>query len=164
MFKKILMFMGFLCLSFGLLFGASATANVTITGTVQGLLSLESSGNLVIDLDPSVDAEQSSNTITTTERSNNKTGYDISIGSSNGWVLSDGAATPEEIPYYFTYDGTKNTNPSGAIDVVDTTEKTTGQGIDRDLTIHVDLDPTVTLVSSGVGSYTDTITFTITTK
>lgn len=149
---KKLVVMIFILATFSV-FGATST--LAIQGNVSGVLSITSPPSLVLDIDPLVNTSQDSQEITITERSNNKTGYEVTISTENDFNLVQGS---DSIPYDFVYGGVSYTTPTGSVLVTDSSEKTIGLGTERIFKIEVLTDFPVS------GTYTDNLTFTIMNK
>lgn len=137
----------------GLLAGAT-TATVNLKGTVPGLAEISFTPTIdVSTLDFSYDVTVTDLELgAITERTNNKTGYTVTLNSANNFTFVN-TGFGESFPYTLKYnDVSVDTNDST---VTDSNEKTTGTGIDKGLSISY----TPTFVSDG--DYEDTLTLTL---
>ncbi len=144
-------------------FGLSAnSATITITGNVQGVLDISlDTSTLLLEIDPLSTAIQESTTAVVTEKSNQKAGYEVSILSDNDWKLVDNT---DEIDYYIEYDGTVYETPVNGMVLVDSTDKTTGTGVNKNFKVLTQITSLEDIMYVVSNDYEDVLTFTITAK
>ena len=142
---------------------AALSGNITISGTVGN------NTRIVVepmapynDLD--IDGgETDTKVATVTERCNKKGGYTVTLRSENATAsqafLKGTGSNEDVVNYSMTYGGIAVTLASGVGTVTDTTARTTGQGVAKDLNVTI-----------GTGgwydedTYSDTLTLTIAAK
>ena len=119
-------------------------------------------------LDLSIDQTTDLKVATVNEKSNKQNGYTVSIHSAGAVSQGGGRlaklvgslATPESLTYNMKYDGAAVTLVGGAATVTDASEKTRGNGAEKELTITY-MGANANLVAD---TYSDIITLTIAAK
>jgi hypothetical protein len=135
---------------------ALGTGTLTISGTMPLLETISASpASYTLDL---VNGVTGVTVATVTETCNRKTGYTVSISDSNNGSLSKSGAS-EGVPYTLSYGGGSYFTPSTTGAIVSTaTGKTEKAGTANSLKITI--PPPTALFDDG--TFTDTLTFTIT--
>lgn len=153
-----------LILGLSVMSALAETGTVTIQGTVskaQTITVTPVAGYNLLDV---VAGGSGIAIATVKEKSNSKAGYKVTVRSATAFAASGAQATlkgaavtdPETVNYAIKYAGTAVTLVSGEAEVTSATDKTGGTGLDKAVTIDV----TGTWV--GADTYSDTLTFTIT--
>ena len=150
----------------GVALAQTATATLTIQGTVASTVSINVvplSGYNTLDIANGVSAQNVANV---TEKANDKSGYTVSMtslnagASGNSLFLADtaGGTGTDTVPYTLAYNGSAVTFNNGSATLTSATARTPQAGLIKALA--------VTIASSWVNSatYADTLTFTITGK
>jgi len=136
---------------------AAGTGSLIITGTMPVIERIN-----VTNLNPALNLETGGTYVlaNVVEICNRKTGYTVSLSSAGGSKLVMAGAT-EPVPYTLTYTGHTGTiNLSAPVTITDAGAKTPKVGEPKVLSITIPA-PDVLFDS---GTYTDTLTFTITAK
>jgi len=135
-------------------------------GTVTIITVTPSVGHNTLDL--GIDQTTELKVATVNEKCNKFNGYTVSIHSAGAVSKGGGTfaklvgamATPESLTYNLKYGGVAVRLVAGGATVTDASEKATGSGVDRDLTITY-LGANANLAAD---IYTDTLTLTIAAK
>lgn len=150
----------------GVALAQTATATLTIQGTVASTVSINVaplSGYNALDIANGVSGQNVANI---TEKANDKNGYTVTMtslnagASGNSLFLADtaGGTGADNVPYTLNYNGSAVTFNNGNATLTSATARTPQTGVAKALA--------VTIASSWVNSatYSDTLTFTITGK
>ena len=135
---------------------AATTGTLSLSGTVAQELSITvTAEGAAASLDLSA-TQTDLKVATVNEKSNSNTGYTISAKSTNGSLLKNGAL--DQLAYTITYDGGSAVTLTTTDQVVKTVSTAGLHDNDSDVDITYTGKPAAQMI---VGTYTDTITFTI---
>jgi len=162
---------GFVLIGFFLILsaaGAATSGTLNLQGSVPGILDITvtpEAGSGSLDL--SIDAA-GVKVASVTERSNKKAGYTVTLESAN--AAAAGGSVPffenidpeiaDVLNYQISYGDTLLTLTGGSATISDVVEKTSGAGNTKD--VFIDYNGATDFPYEG--TYTDTLTFTITAK
>lgn len=134
---------------------AATTGTLLLKGTVPRLLSIEVNAEAIASTLPLDTTQADTLVAVVNEKSNSKTGYNVSISSANSGELVHESDSSSTIAYSLKYDG-QTVDLSSGDNFVHAFP--TGANNDRDVEISYTGVPHENLVE---GDYTDTVTFTI---
>jgi len=155
-----------LILGVGVAIGAFAatSGNLTLTGTVAQNLSITVTPAAVASALDLTTAQNNLAVATITEVSNSHLGYTVTVSSANAVSASSStpdftsATSPDTLAYSLTYGGTPVAFTSGIATVTTATAKTPAGGVSNTLGLTYD----GSTANLSAGTYSDTLTFTIT--
>lgn len=136
---------------------AATTGSITLSGSIPQTISIVVSGQGSynnLNLSSSTTDLVVANVI---ERCNIMTGYSVSISSANNGQLKNG--TLGQIPYTAKYNNTSFSLSSTPVTVTDVTSQTSIVNVPKQLTITYSATDPESIMA---GTYSDTLTFTIT--
>jgi len=148
---------------------SAGTASITLqgaVGTATFLAVTPAVGYNTLDL--GIDQTTDLKVATVNEKSNKHNGYSVTIASAGAVSKGGGTSaklvgaltTPESLTYNMKYDGAAVTLVGGAATVTDASEKTRGNGAEKELTITY-MGANANLAAD---TYSDIITLTIAAK
>ena len=140
-------------------FGASDSDDLILSGTVPEVTSITVTGNASATTLDIINGETGTLVASSSEESNSLGGYKITMHSTNNGFLQNTSNATVKTAYQINYGSAGYLTPgtSGSpVDVV--TVAGTGSKITNSRNINVNV---TALASAGVGTYSDTVTFTI---
>lgn len=168
MMKKVIILMAltFTVAAFGFAQTTTATASITLSGTIEKNVAISATGVGNYDsLDLTVDVTDLA-VVQVNEYSNVREGYSVSLSSSNATAGNTadpffaGQTGGESLSYSIAYDGSAVSFSGGSAQITDANDKTPLAGTDKNLTITY----AGAAANLGNDTYTDDLTFTITAK
>ncbi len=139
---------------------AATTGTISITGTIplNCNISVAAQANAAT-LDLTV-SQTSLTVATVTESCNNKTGYKVTVATTNGTtggVMKGGSGNTDTVSYGVVYNGVTQTFSSGTATATNTSVKSAAGGISKSLGITYTGAPAI-----NADTYTDVLTLTMT--